>query len=156
MGGAWFGGTSVTQTAVPAQALANPSTDFALPPDEQSPGACHPSTNLALPSHQQSANLNICLHPTLQRCEPGTLQVLDSSARRTYTFCGTPGYVAPENVLAHGYNHSVDWCVGGPAAARLPAARNDMQLQCILVVMTAGGPAATHQQTNPERTCMQL
>lgn len=46
--------------------------------------------------------LNVCL---LLR----TVQVLDSNARRTYTFCGTPGYVAPENVLAHGYNHSVDW-----------------------------------------------
>ncbi|EFN51455.1 hypothetical protein CHLNCDRAFT_49225 [Chlorella variabilis] len=39
----------------------------------------------------------------------GFAKVLDSGARRTYTFCGTPGYVAPENVLAHGYNHSVDW-----------------------------------------------
>lgn len=38
----------------------------------------------------------------------GFAKVLDG-VHRTYTFCGTPGYVAPENILTHGYSYGVDW-----------------------------------------------
>ncbi|KAK9810359.1 hypothetical protein WJX72_009382 [[Myrmecia] bisecta] len=53
-------------------------------------------------------NVFIDQHGFVKLGDFGFAKVLES-ANRTYTFCGTPGYVAPENVLAHGYNYSVDW-----------------------------------------------
>ncbi|KAI8464570.1 MAG: kinase-like domain-containing protein [Monoraphidium minutum] len=52
----------------------------------------------------------------------GFAKQIDASGR-TYTFCGTPGYVAPENVLGRGYNHSVDWWTLGVLTYVLLTAR---------------------------------
>lgn len=53
-------------------------------------------------------NVFICSKGYIKLGDFGFAKILENG-NRTYTFCGTPGYVAPENVLAHGYNFSVDW-----------------------------------------------
>ena len=59
-------------------------------------------------------------HP--RNTQTGFAKVVELGGR-TYTFCGTPGYVAPENVLGRGYNQSVDWWTLGVLAYVLLTAR---------------------------------
>lgn len=44
----------------------------------------------------------------LKLADFGFIKQLDK-CERTYTFCGTPEYLAPEIIQNKGYSHAVDW-----------------------------------------------
>jgi cGMP-dependent protein kinase 2 len=68
----------------------------------------------------------------------GFAKVLNES-NKTFTFCGTPGYVAPENILAHGYNYSVDWWGLGVL---------------MYVLLTGRQPFSTPKTEDPMQVCL--
>lgn len=73
-------------------------------------------------------NILICLDGYLKLTDFGFAKKIKD---RTWTFCGTPEYIAPEIIMSRGYNKSVDWWTLGVliyemAAGIPPFTNNDM------------------------------
>jgi len=53
-------------------------------------------------------NILVCQNGYIKLCDFGFTKVL-MPGNRTYTFCGTPEYIAPEIIQNKGYHHPVDY-----------------------------------------------
>ncbi|CAK8696897.1 cGMP-dependent protein kinase 1-like [Clavelina lepadiformis] len=80
----------------------------------------------------KTENLLIGEHGILKLADLGFCKTVDPSHSSTYTFCGTPGYIAPEVLLDKGHSFSADYFSLGVVAYEILTCRSPFRRLAII------------------------
>eukprot|EP00035_Acanthoeca_spectabilis_P039196 m.59900 g.59900 ORF g.59900 m.59900 type:complete len:512 (-) comp9484_c0_seq1:222-1757(-) len=102
-------------------------------------------------------NLVVDFNGNMKLIDFGTAKRLDDKTHRTYTFCGTQEYMAPEVITNRGYSFEVDWWAIGVVVYEFrtgvtPFKKSESELDILrrITFVKYGFPHDGHDLTNEE------